>query len=161
MKLPPSTRGHKSIGEVVEEHTIDCPPQTLRSRRRCLSCCGPVGAIRRATEVVGTNGPTYPLDAVRLLAGGGADKRDITNELSQAYRGGRASQVKEPDTQVRFIKQVYVWLDRMTRCPCVSFNNARHKVELAVPIGRKCRHVSREQARSVIAGYSVCNDIPI
>jgi len=34
-------------------------------------------------------------------------------------------------------------------------------VELGVVIGQRCRHVTREQARSVIAGYTVCNDFTL
>jgi len=60
MKLAPFHRGHNSTGEVVEEILSIRPPQTLRTHRRCLSCCGPVGAMGRVTELVGTNGPTYP-----------------------------------------------------------------------------------------------------
>jgi 2-keto-4-pentenoate hydratase/2-oxohepta-3-ene-1,7-dioic acid hydratase (catechol pathway) len=33
--------------------------------------------------------------------------------------------------------------------------------ELGFVIGRRCRHVSREQAKSVIGGYLICNDVSI
>ena len=33
--------------------------------------------------------------------------------------------------------------------------------ELGFVIGRRCRHVTREQARSVIGGYLICNDVTI
>jgi 2-keto-4-pentenoate hydratase/2-oxohepta-3-ene-1,7-dioic acid hydratase in catechol pathway len=33
--------------------------------------------------------------------------------------------------------------------------------ELGFVIGKKCRHVSREEASSVIAGYVVCNDVSV
>ena len=33
--------------------------------------------------------------------------------------------------------------------------------ELGLVIGRRCRHVTREQARHVIAGYTVCNDVSV
>lgn len=34
-----------------------------------------------------------------------------------------------------------------------------YEAELAVVIGRTCRHVPVEKARSVIGGYMVCNDV--
>lgn len=51
------------------------------------------------------------------LAGGGAEA--IQRIIASVSR--RQSVTSQPDTQVRFIKQVYVWLDRMTRCPCQEF----------------------------------------
>jgi 2-keto-4-pentenoate hydratase/2-oxohepta-3-ene-1,7-dioic acid hydratase in catechol pathway len=33
--------------------------------------------------------------------------------------------------------------------------------ELAVVIGRRCRHVPRDRAHEVIAGYTVCNDVSV
>ncbi len=34
-----------------------------------------------------------------------------------------------------------------------------YEAEMGVVIGKRCRHVSREDARSVIAGYCVVNDV--
>jgi 2-keto-4-pentenoate hydratase/2-oxohepta-3-ene-1,7-dioic acid hydratase in catechol pathway len=33
--------------------------------------------------------------------------------------------------------------------------------ELGFVIGRRCRHVTREQAKEVIAGYLICNDVTV
>lgn len=33
--------------------------------------------------------------------------------------------------------------------------------ELGVVIGKKCRHVDREEAGNVIAGYTICNDVSV
>ena len=33
--------------------------------------------------------------------------------------------------------------------------------ELGLVIGHRCRHVSREQAQQVIAGYTICNDVSV
>ena len=33
--------------------------------------------------------------------------------------------------------------------------------ELGLVIGRRCRHVTREQAQSVIGGYLICNDVTV
>jgi 2-keto-4-pentenoate hydratase/2-oxohepta-3-ene-1,7-dioic acid hydratase in catechol pathway len=44
--------------------------------------------------------------------------------------------------------------------PSVS-DKLDYEAELGVVIGMRCRHVSREQARLVIAGYTVCNDVSV
>jgi len=33
--------------------------------------------------------------------------------------------------------------------------------ELGIVIGKRCRHVTKEQAKEVIAGYTVCNDVSV
>jgi 2-keto-4-pentenoate hydratase/2-oxohepta-3-ene-1,7-dioic acid hydratase in catechol pathway len=33
--------------------------------------------------------------------------------------------------------------------------------ELAVVIGKRCRHVPRERAHEVVAGYTICNDVSV
>ena len=33
--------------------------------------------------------------------------------------------------------------------------------ELGIVIGKRCRHVTREQAKEVIAGYTICNDVSV
>ena len=33
--------------------------------------------------------------------------------------------------------------------------------ELAIVIGKRCRHVPRERAREVVAGYTICNDVSV
>ena len=33
--------------------------------------------------------------------------------------------------------------------------------ELGIVIGKRCRHVARAQAKSVIAGFTVCNDVSV
>jgi 2-keto-4-pentenoate hydratase/2-oxohepta-3-ene-1,7-dioic acid hydratase in catechol pathway len=45
------------------------------------------------------------------------------------------------------------------RIPKVSPNSIDWEIELGVVIGRRCRDVSEKDALSVVAGYSVCNDV--
>lgn len=33
--------------------------------------------------------------------------------------------------------------------------------ELGIVIGKRCRHVTKEQAKDVIAGYTICNDVSV
>lgn len=36
-----------------------------------------------------------------------------------------------------------------------------YEAELAIVIGKRCRHVPAEEAASVIAGYTICNDVSV
>ncbi|QUD90263.1 fumarylacetoacetate hydrolase family protein [Phenylobacterium montanum] len=61
-----------------------------------------------------------------------------------------------------------LWFNKQVSCingpygdveiPAVS-QQVDYEAELGVVIGRRCRHVSRAEARSVVAGYLVCNDV--
>lgn len=44
--------------------------------------------------------------------------------------------------------------------PRVS-NKLDYEGELGVIIGRRCRHVPRDRAREVVAGYLICNDVTV
>lgn len=73
-----------------------------------------------------------------------------------------AAGIKRPTSQLWFNKQVqcingpYAPVD----LPLVS-DKLDYEAELAVVIGKRCRRVPRELARSVIAGYMVCNDVSV
>lgn len=45
-------------------------------------------------------------------------------------------------------------------CPKIS-EKVDYEGELALVIGKRCRHVPLEQAHEVIAGYTICNDVTV
>ncbi|WP_298283612.1 fumarylacetoacetate hydrolase family protein [Novosphingobium sp.] len=73
-----------------------------------------------------------------------------------------AAGIKRPTSQLWFNKQVqcingpYAPID----LPMIS-DKLDYEAELAVVIGKRCRRVAREDARSMIAGYMVCNDVSV
>jgi 2-keto-4-pentenoate hydratase/2-oxohepta-3-ene-1,7-dioic acid hydratase in catechol pathway len=73
-----------------------------------------------------------------------------------------ASGIKVPDSQVWFNKQVSCVHPpyEPVQMPRAS-DKLDYEAELGVVIGRRCRHVSVEEAPSVVAGYVVCNDISV
>jgi len=83
---------------------------------------------------------------------------DKVMSVEEAVRLG----LKPPDTQL--------WFNKQTSCvhppfaavhlPRVS-DKLDYEAELGVVIGQRCRYVQPEQARSVIAGYLVCNDVSV
>jgi 2-keto-4-pentenoate hydratase/2-oxohepta-3-ene-1,7-dioic acid hydratase in catechol pathway len=105
-------------------------------------------------------GERYPADEVRLLApvrprkflGIGLNYADHIAE----------SGMDAPEFPVFFNKQVtcVVGPGDDVHMPRVS-NLLDYEGELAIVIGRRCRHVTEEEAPEVIAGYTVTNDLSV
>ncbi|MGD0959634.1 MAG: fumarylacetoacetate hydrolase family protein [Methylomonas sp.] len=102
-----------------------------------------------------------PLSAVQLMApvlrpgkflGLGLNYADHINETGR----------RKPDYPTFFTKQstCVIGPGAAIHCPKVS-EKVDYEGELAVVIGRRCRHVSVENAAEVIAGYTICNDVTV
>lgn len=96
-----------------------------------------------------------PIDDPQKFLGIGMNYREHAEEA-------RAAGIPIPSSQLWFNKQVsclngpYGDIVR----PRVS-EQLDYEIELGVVIGTECRHVSVEDARSVIAGYVVVNDVSV
>ncbi len=158
-------RGRTSIGKVIADHIVDLPARdaAIPSTMLALLQAGP-DAMARVRKVEATPGTVYPLAAVRLLAPVPNPSKYLAigmnyrKHVEEALRHG----MKVPDTQIWFNKQVSCINGPYdaVHLPKVS-SQLDYEVELGVVIGQRCRHVTREQARSVIAGYTVCNDVTV
>lgn len=94
-----------------------------------------------------------PVPKPEKFLGIGMNYRDHAAEATKAG-------VETPPYQTWFNKQVSCItgpFDEVVK-PTVS-EKMDYEAELAVVIGRTCRHVKAENARSVIGGYMVCNDV--
>ncbi|MBY4596073.1 fumarylacetoacetate hydrolase family protein [Ottowia caeni] len=164
MKLVTFTcRGHTTIGRVVGDAVIDLPasdpllPATMLELLRS----GPA-MLKRAQAVSG--GASYPLTDVELQAPIPNPSKYLAiglnyrKHVEEAVRLG----MKAPETQLWFNKQVSCVHPPFApiHLPRVS-DKLDYEAELGVVIGQRCRHVSVEQARSLIAGYVVCNDVSV
>lgn len=160
-----SCRGRTSIGKVVDQRVIDlqaCDPAFPGTMRALLSS-GP-SLLKRALALEPSDCATFALAEVRL----DAPVPDASKFLAigMNYRAhaeeARRSGIAVPDSQV--------WFNKQTSCingpfdpvhmPKVS-DKLDYEAELGVVIGQRCRHVPRERAREVIAGYTVCNDVSV
>ncbi len=160
-----SCRGHLSIGKIIGDQVVDLPasdtslPATMRE---LLS--GGAAMMQRARDVDATKGVTYPLADVRLEATVPNPSKFLAIGMNYAKHAAEARQlgVQVPDTQVWFNKQVSCVNGPFdpVHMPKVS-DNLDYEAELCVVIGKRCRHVSAADARSVIAGYMVCNDVSV
>ena len=148
--------GRIDAGQVVDLSDVAGVGTSLRTVLPRLDELGT--AIRAAT------GDTYPLDAVTLLApiddpqkylGIGMNYKEHAEEARQAG-------ITIPTSQMWFNKQVSCItgpFDAIVK-PAIS-DQLDYEIELGVVIGKRCRHVAAEDARSVIAGYLVSNDVSV
>lgn len=133
-----------------------------------LSGADVVAEPARALEAIGVNGlqakvesaPRSPLDEARLLAPV-VPRKYLAIALNYAEHIAETG-MERPEVPTFFNKQV----------TCVSGPGAGvhmprvstfldYEAELAVVIGRRCRHVPAERAREVIAGYTCANDLSV
>jgi len=160
-----SCRGRTSIGKVVDHRVIDLPASdpALPASMRALLSGGPA-MMARARAVELTQAVTYALAEVRLEApvpDAGKYLAIGMNYHAHAEEARKAG-VAVPDSQVWFNKQVSCINGPFdpVHLPKVS-DKLDYEAELGVVIGQRCRHVPKERAREVIAGYLVCNDVSV
>ena len=158
-------RGIVSLGKIVGDQIVDLPrtDPLLPSTMLALLHAGPA-AWHRARALTPGNSVTVPQADVRLLA-------PVPNPSKYLAIGmNYAKHVKE-STELGFtMPESQVWFNKQVSCingpydpvhmPFVS-EQLDYEVELCVVIGKRCRHVKAADARSVIAGYMVCNDFTV
>ncbi|NTA49928.1 fumarylacetoacetate hydrolase family protein [Agrobacterium tumefaciens] len=116
--------------------------------------------LRSAIQSV--NAPCFQLSEVRLLAPIDDPRKFLAIGMNYKAHADEAAAagIATPKSQLWFNKQVTCIngpFDDIV-IPNVS-EKVDYEAELGFVIGRRCRHVSREDARSVIAGYFVANDV--
>lgn len=104
--------------------------------------------------------PRLPLDGVRLLAPA-TPRKYLAIALNYAEHVAELG-MEPPEVPTFFNKQVtcVVGPGADVHMPRVS-TFLDYEAELAVVIGRRCRHVSPEDARDAIAGYTCANDLSV
>jgi 2-keto-4-pentenoate hydratase/2-oxohepta-3-ene-1,7-dioic acid hydratase in catechol pathway len=102
----------------------------------------------------------YPLEDVRLLAPV-QPRKYLAIGLNYADHIAESG-LQAPEVPFFFNKQVscVVGPGAEVHMPRVS-NLLDYEGELAIVIGRRCRHVAVEQAAGVIAGYTIADDVSV
>jgi 2-keto-4-pentenoate hydratase/2-oxohepta-3-ene-1,7-dioic acid hydratase in catechol pathway len=154
-------RGSTRIGVVVDDSIVDLAapaPDLPRDMIGFLN--GGAPAMERARRA-GSSGARIPLGEVKLEAP--VPNPPIFLAVGLNYADHIAeTKAKSPDFPVFFNKQI----------PCVNgpydpFHLPRvssaldYEGELGFVIGRRCRHVPRDRAHEVIAGYLIVNDVSV
>ncbi|MFD6134961.1 fumarylacetoacetate hydrolase family protein [Isoptericola sp. NPDC060257] len=121
-----------------------------------------LGAGREA--VARASGETYALSGVVLEAPVDDPQKYLGIGMNYAAHAEEARQagIPVPTSQLWFNKQVSCIVGPRAGIvkPDVS-DELDYEIELAVVIGKRCKHVAAADARSVIAGYMVANDVSV
>ncbi|HYP56258.1 MAG TPA: fumarylacetoacetate hydrolase family protein [Solirubrobacterales bacterium] len=117
-------------------------------------------AGRERVAALAGEAPSLPLNEVRLLAPA-VPRKYLAIALNYAEHVAELG-LERPEVPTFFNKQVtcVVGPDADVHMPRVS-TFLDYEAELAVVIGRRCRHVSPEDAPGVIAGYTCANDLSV
>jgi len=160
MKLATFThQGRTRIGVVEGEAILDLSTAApaLPSDMRSFLEAGET-AMRTARAAKGT---TIPLAQVRLEAPVLNPSKFLAIGLNYADHIAE-SKMGTPERQV--------WFNKQTTCVNAPYGDVHlpqvssmldFEGELGFIIGRKCRHVSKERAHEVIAGFCIVNDVSV
>jgi len=120
------------------------------------------GAEARAAAAAALSGaPRLPLAGVTLHSPVLRPPKILAVGLNYA------DHVEEAGMDTPTIPMIFNKQSTSAHGPFAPFHRPRvsdkldYEGELAIVIGRRCRHVPRERAGEVIAGYTVCNDVSV
>lgn len=151
--------GQTRIGKLVGDRVVDLSavPGVTPSMRALIA---DLPELRPALEAA--DGPAFPLSDVRLEAPLPDASKFLGIGMNYAKHAEEARQAGIP------VPSSQLWFNKQVSCingpfdPVVKWNASEavdYEVELGVVIGKRCRHVKAAEARSVIAGYMVVNDV--
>jgi 2-keto-4-pentenoate hydratase/2-oxohepta-3-ene-1,7-dioic acid hydratase in catechol pathway len=148
--------GGPALGLVDGEEVVD-----LSSTEAPAEPAAALGAIGEAgLEELAAAAPRLPLSGTRLLAPASPRKylAIVLNYTDHIAEMG----MEPPEVPVFFNKQVscVVGPGADVHMPKVS-TFLDYEAELALVIGKRCRHVAVEEAHEVIAGYTCANDVSV
>jgi 2-keto-4-pentenoate hydratase/2-oxohepta-3-ene-1,7-dioic acid hydratase in catechol pathway len=153
--------GPARLGRVDQDHLTDLShvPGVGTSLRTILPDLASLTDIIRAAE-----GPETPLSAATLLPPIDNPQKylGIGMNYKEHAKEAAAAGIPIPANQMWFNKQVSCIVGPYNPIvkPDIS-DELDYEVELGVVIGARCHHVAVGDARGVIAGYVVANDISV
>lgn len=157
--------GTTRIGSVAGDEVVDlsaAAPQLPRDMIGLLEA-GPdaLASIRRASEAAAAR---IPLASVRLESPVLRPPKFLAIGLNYAdhIAEARPAGYQATETPIFFNKQstCATGHGQPIHLPRVS-HRLDYEGELAFVIGRRCRHVPRDRAHEVVAGYTICNDVSV
>ena len=150
------------VGVVTDDGIVDLSasaPELPREMTALLAAGEP--ALRRAAAAVPTARARIPLDSVRLAPPILRPPKFLAVGLNYADHVAEAG-LETPKLPTIFNKQstCVAGPNDPVHMPRVS-SALDYEGELGFVVGRRCRHVPREHAHEVIAGYLVVNDVSV
>jgi 2-keto-4-pentenoate hydratase/2-oxohepta-3-ene-1,7-dioic acid hydratase in catechol pathway len=150
-------RGRPSFGAVAGDGVVD-----LRSRLSRFTSLLDVlraGALDEAKAVIAGVRPDLPLSEVELLPPLAAPEKILCVGINYANRGkdyDLAENPKYPSMFYRAPNSLVGQGQNLIR-PKIS-EQLDYEGEIAMVIGRECKHVAKDAALGVIAGLTLCNE---
>ena len=154
--------GTTRLGVVTEDGVVDLTAEApeLPGEMTALLAAGPA-ALRRAEGAASNARSRLAPETVRLAAPILRPPKFLAIGLNYADHVAEAG-IEAPKLPTVFNKQstcvtgpdAPVWMPRISRV-------LDYEGELGFVIGKRCRHVPRDRAHEVIAGYLVVNDVTI
>jgi 2-keto-4-pentenoate hydratase/2-oxohepta-3-ene-1,7-dioic acid hydratase in catechol pathway len=163
MKLATFRSGRTTrIGVVVEDRVVDLAaavPELPREMSALLALGEP--ALAQVRRVAGAGAATLPLEDVTLEAPVLRPPKLLAIGLNYADHAAEAK-LELPKVPTVFNKQSTCVTGPFAPIHLPRASQALdYEGELAFVIGRRCRHVPRERAHEVIAGYCVFDDVTV
>jgi len=151
--------GSMRLGKIVSDAVVDLSgiPGVGASMRGLLTT---LPQLREALE--SARGPLFALDAVRLAAPIDDPQKYLAIGMNYKAHADEAAAAGIP------VPKSQLWFNKQVSCisgpyEAIELPKASEKIdyeaELAFVIGTRCKHVSAADARRVIAGYLVANDV--
>ncbi|MHB8440248.1 MAG: fumarylacetoacetate hydrolase family protein [Acidimicrobiales bacterium] len=152
--------GMSRTGVVVGDEVVDLTAEPFGLPGDMAAVVSSPGAMEVAQRAA-RSGPRLPLDAVRLLAPVPLPPKVLAIGMNYAAHVAELGR-EAPEHQVWFNKQrtCVVGPGAPVVIPSVS-NMVDYEGELAFVVGRHCRDVPAADAMSVIAGFTVMNDVSV
>src|SRR5262245_22765955 len=159
MRLCRFLDGGARLGLVEQEKVIDlsaAAPELPTEPAAAIDAAGP----DRLAELAAGAGTETPLDEVALLSPA-RPRKYLAIALNYADHIAETG-MDAPQVPTFFNKQptCVVGTGAAIHMPKVS-DKLDYEGELAIVIGKRCRHVAPEHAAEVIAGYTVANDVSV
>lgn len=147
-------------GVVLQDHVVDLSLAAPDLPDDMAGLFGSLAAVRAASERANAD-EQHALTGVTLLAPIARPPKFLAIGLNYAdhvTEGGR----EPPEHQIWFNKQstCVIGPGEPIQVPRVS-SVVDYEGELGVVIGTRCRHVTAAEAREVIAGYCIVNDVSV
>lgn len=153
--------GRESLGLIVNEGVIDLARRIPDLPADMTVLMQRFDSLRSTLQRHSTANPDFALSEVKLLSPISRPGKIMGIGLNYADHAAEAA-MELPKEQLWFAKAVTAISGPFDglELPIVS-DKLDYEAELVIVIGRRCRHVSREQAPSVIFGYCVGNDASV
>jgi 2-keto-4-pentenoate hydratase/2-oxohepta-3-ene-1,7-dioic acid hydratase in catechol pathway len=150
-----------AVGLVVDAGIVDLAKHLQRRADSMTALMEGWSQYRPAVERLANTPADVPLEAAALLAPVPRPGKIMGIGLNYADHVAESGMAK-PDKQLWFAK-----MSSAANAPYGTFELPKasaaldYEAELAIVIGKRCKHVSREQAKDVIFGFCAANDVSV